>query len=127
MGAIMTDEDKAKMSIAMTSLLEATKAKNNLSRALVAFAHHAKDGTPLDVNTVLAQIDEAMAELAKAIDEAKVFRNFVRDDRSAAIKGRARVYSRDPWRHRDVYGGDFPRHHRDPKDVIASTLGRKPS
>lgn len=121
----MTDEDRAKISIGMTSLLEATKAKNNISRALLAFTHHLKEGTPLDADAVLAQIDEAMADLGKAIDEAKVFRNFVRDDRSVGVKGRARVYGRDPWRHRDIYG-ELPRHHRDPKDIIAATLGRRP-
>ena len=120
----MTDEDQAKLSIGMTSLLEATKAKNNLSRALLAFTHHTKEGTPLDVDTVLAQIDEATADLAKAIDEAKVFRNFVRDDRSASAKNRGRAYARDPWHHRDMWG-ETPRHHRDPKDIIAATLGRK--
>lgn len=124
MGANMTDEDRAKISIAMTSLLEATKAKNNLSRALLAFTHHAKDGAPLDADPVVAQIDEAIAELGKAIDEAKVFRNFVRDDRSRNMKDRARMYARDPWRHRDIYG-ELPRHQRDPQDIINSTLGRK--
>lgn len=122
----MEDDDKARLSIVLTSVLHATTAKNHLCKVAIAFTESTRSGAPLDAETALAQIDNALTEFTKAIEEAKVFRNIVRDDRSQSIKSAARAHARDPWRYRDVWGRDLPRDQRDPQDVIDRMLNREP-
>jgi hypothetical protein len=122
----MREDDQARLAIALTSVLRATEAKNHLCKAAIAFTQSAKNGTPLDVETTLARIDEALNKFAEAMEEARVFRNIVRDDRSKHVKDMARIHARDPWRYRDLRGQELPRHQRDPQAIIDRMLNREP-
>jgi hypothetical protein len=121
---MLQDDDKARLSVILTAIVRVTEAKHALTKASIAFMESVKGGQPLDAAAALALLDEAVQKCADAADEAKVFRNIVKNERSPSIRNAARSYARNPDHYRNVWGRDLPRHQRDPQDIINRTLGR---
>lgn len=110
----MDNETKAKLSVVLTALLEATRAKNNLSKAALAL------GQGGDVEETIKLVEEAFNDLAKATEEAKLFRNMLRDDRPKAVKNRQQWAKRGPSSLTPYHSDrEMPRSEQDPKDVLA--------
>lgn len=121
----MNDEDRVRLSIVLSSIVDITHAKNNLMKASIAFMKSVKEGVPMDEAATLALIDEALSKIETAIEEAKVFRNIVRDERKPSIKNMAQRHARNPHL-RDTFG-EMPRHYRDPQDIINRAIKRPAS
>lgn len=109
----MDNETKAKLSVVLTALLEATRAKNNLSKAALAL------GQGGDVEAIIGLMEAAFGDLEKAVEEARVFRNMLRDDRSKAVKNRQQWAKRGPSSLTPYHSDrEMPRSEQDPKDVL---------
>lgn len=110
----MEKEMKAKVYLALTAMLEVTKAKNHMSKALLAYAN----GTG-DAESIIKELDAFFEAVDKAKEEGAVFRNVVRDDRPKHIKTTQRMAKRGSLGFNGVYSDrDLPRSQQDPKDIM---------
>lgn len=111
----MDDEKKAVLAVGLTAMLEVSRAKLNMSESFLAFG---KEG---DIDEAIAKVEAAFANLAKASEEMRVFRNMLRDDRPKRTKEKERAvrkgYGYTMYGVNDVRG--LPRSERDPKELIA--------
>lgn len=107
-------EDEARLSVLLTAMLEGVRAKNEIAQAAISFVAAAKSSQPQDADKLLAHIDAALEFYAKAVEEARLFRHLIRDERKPLIRHRARdQYQRST----------MSRLQHDPKDIVRGILG----
>jgi hypothetical protein len=107
----ITPEQEAKLCLALTTMLKATEAKLATMKASLALMENKP------VEEALAHLDEAVEAMHRGIEEAKVFRNVLRDDRPRHVLNKVRTEMR-------LFGDErrIPRHERDPAKLLAEMV-----
>lgn len=114
----LAPETEAKLSVLLTGMLSATKALNEVKTVATGFLAEATGKQSLDLPAAIAQLDELMTQLQKAIGEIKMFRHLLRDDRSP----RTKRIARKPGSY--LHAALEP-HDRDPQEIISRMLANK--
>ena len=111
-----SQEFEAMLSVVLTGMMEEGKARMNVVNG---FAGRELKQKEFDENAALVMLDEAVVEMERAIEEVKIFRNMLRDERPKAARSRA--FWSDHY-----YGSDrdIKRSERDPKKMLAAIVAR---
>lgn len=109
----LTPEDEAVLCVGMSALVALKQVELAFGKAQLAFTGSCIDKKSFDKPEFIKQVDEAVAGIAKFINEARVFRNLIED-------GRTRSEKWDSQREIHNFGSDraLPMCRQDPKALL---------
>lgn len=108
----ISKEQKAMLAIGLKAVLDVSTAKKDVMETLLSVAGRSNEDL-LSEDEMVAKINEAINHLHNGIEELKIFRNMIRDDRPNFQKRQDVFQNRNRNR---------PRVERNPRDILTQII-----